>query len=894
MKKIVPECVSAAPSTQGHPSESDLRFGQLVVSHGFVTSEQVRECLRLRYEYVTQRIRPIPRLGDLLVSHGYLTAEQCERARRETAAVPAKQGDPPKGAAGMPDAVAEALLTARNLMGKYVRVTLLGEGGMGEVWRAWDRDLSRWVALKILKPGSLDELGQFQREARTVAKLVHPNVAAVYDVGEHLGRPYIAMQIIDGCPLHTIPRDDPKLLVRLLRDACLGVHCAHEHGIIHRDLKPENIIVEERSGIATQPGGVGLKSYVVDFGLAKDVASASALSVQGAVMGTPAYMSPEQARGRGDLLGVRSDVYSLGATLFDVLTGRPPFESPDPYALMRLVVETDAPGIRSLNPAIDRDLEAVIAKCLEKSPLRRYASASELARDLDRYLGGEPVTARPLGVVYRLRKRIRRHPFLSAALLGAVLATAAVAALFISGNARYRREIVAGESDHTRALKAADLCRRALESIKEAKTLWRIRSSRREQWEQLLEEADSLADQALWTYPDLPACHQTRGELLEARGRWREAALSFRQALRHDPSSAGSWYSVGVCNVELFNAVMMQPGFIEVGLPEDEILALRERQAEPFKKCAQEAFHRYSQLRGDRETNSVSTRCAEAAFALAEGRMEEAERACDELLQATQTDERVWLLKAKVSCFRGDYVCARETLDTLIGEVMPHLAEAYYLRGWVRQKTKDLQGAIADCSRALDLNPSLPASYVTRAWAKAGLNDDAGAEVDAAAAIASDATCAPAYYARGWVRETRGDLTGAVEDYGSLVALYPTNAAAYKIRGWAFERKGDPDHALEDYKKSLSLGHGESRDYANCARMRLRLGELDGAVRDYTEAIRLGTSGRLLAERGQAYLAQKEYSQALRDFRAAEVEDESLGPELAPLIRECEGVIPPC
>jgi tetratricopeptide (TPR) repeat protein len=874
------------------PSESDLRFGQLVVSQGFVTPKQVRECLRLRYELQSHGSKkPTPRLSELLVAKGYITPEQCERVMRSTSSSLPAGSDPNAIPPELPPEAAAAAQMPGNILGRYVRVRKLGEGGMGEVWRAWDRDLQRWVALKFLRIDNLGELARFQREAQTVAKLSHPNIAAIYDVGDHGGRPYIAMQYIDGPTLNAFPADDLRVLVRLVRDACLGVHHAHENGVIHRDLKPQNIIVEGKAAPASKSSRAlnpwltapAFRPYVVDFGLAKETAVGSSVSVAGNTVGTPPYMSPEQVRGGGATLDVRSDVYSLGATLYELCAGRPPFQSTDPYDLFKMIVERDPPPLRRFNPDLDADLEHIIMRCLEKSPSRRYATALELAEDLERYLDGEPVLAKPAGVTYRLRKRMRKNVALSAALLVILLAVGGGSTLIVTGNLSRRG-----------ALEAAELSRRALESVKEAKALWRVRSSSRGQWETLFHEAETLARAALEKHPDLAAGHYTLGEIRQSQGSWPEAIRSFERAIDLDPKMPGAWYRLGLCRLELYTDTMLGPGIIEVSLPEKEGFSWRESRAEPHKKAGIAAFRRYEQLRGVKEESSPLFRCSQAAIAIAEGRYDEAEGICNEILAVTKTDEQVWLLKAMAQCSRKDYGRALETLEALIAEVMPQLSQAHYLIGWVREKQKDFPKAIAACTRALELNPSCAAASVTRAWARCGMNDEGGMIEDATRAMENDPACAPAYYARGWARERRNELKAAVEDYGKIVALHPDYAPIYTIRAWTLEKMEDWSRALNDYVKAVALGSHEAHDLANCGRVRCHLGEYEAAIEDYTRALqRPSPEAVLYAERGNAYLALKRFPPALQDFRAALKLDGSLRSALGPLIAQCDGAGPP-
>ncbi len=352
----------------------DLQLGELLVSQGLAGRERVDECLSFLARLVEEGVTPLPRLGDLLVRKGYLTPDQAQATLRPPS------GKSPFPAAEAPREVAEAAGDPGRAVGKYVKVARLGglgAGGMGEVWRAWDRDLRRWVALKFLHHEDPDQLARFRREAQTAAALSHPNIASVYEVGEADGKPFIAMQYVAGQTLATFPRNDLRLLAGLVRDAALALHHAHERGVIHRDLKPANLMVE------------GSRVYVMDFGLARPTAVGSSLSVSGAVIGTPAYMAPEQARGESRRVTPASDVYGLGAALYELLADRPPFQESEVYALLRRIEEDDPEPVRRRNPAVARDLETIVMKCLEKDPARRYASARELADDLTRWLAGD-------------------------------------------------------------------------------------------------------------------------------------------------------------------------------------------------------------------------------------------------------------------------------------------------------------------------------------------------------------------------------------------------------------------------------------------------------------------------------------------------------------------------
>jgi len=308
----------------------------------------------------------------------------------------------------------------------------IGRGGMGVVYEAFDRELRRPVALKVL--GQVRGLSQearqrFLREARAAARLVHPHIAAVYDAEPEA----IAMQRVRGPTLAEAELRDPRELAALIRDAALAIHYAHGEGVVHRDLKPANLMYEpgERPHV-----------FVMDFGLAKEIAVDATVSASGVAVGTPAYMAPEQVHGT-DEVGPRSDVYGLGATLYACLAGRPPFEERDVVRLLRRVVEDDPPPLRSIAPdggRIDADLATIVAKCLAKEPAARYASALALASDLERWLNGEPIQARPPSVVYRLRRFVsRRQGVITVGLLAAAGAFL-VALPFIVG-ARQRRQV---------------------------------------------------------------------------------------------------------------------------------------------------------------------------------------------------------------------------------------------------------------------------------------------------------------------------------------------------------------------------------------------------------------------------------------------------------------------
>jgi serine/threonine-protein kinase len=315
---------------------------------------------------------------------------------------------------------------------RYENVEFLGAGGMGRVFKARDPRLNRVVALKFLRDNDPEQVRRLLREAKAQASIDHTNICKVYEVGEAAGQSYIAMQYIEGRSLREMKGEisiDAK--IEIMRKVAEAMHEAHRLGVIHRDIKLANIMLESGDGGALRP-------YIMDFGLAQ-VADAAGDSRVGLVEGTPAYMSPEQAQGQTGRLDRRTDVYSIGACLYELLVDRPPFVGAGSLdVIMKLIHEEPAP-LRAQNAAVPPDLEAIVLKCLEKEPERRYDSARALAEDLKRYLDGEPVLAQRASLGYRLLKKARKNKPLVAV---AGVALAAVLALAGFG---VRMEVRAGE-----------------------------------------------------------------------------------------------------------------------------------------------------------------------------------------------------------------------------------------------------------------------------------------------------------------------------------------------------------------------------------------------------------------------------------------------------------------
>ncbi len=298
--------------------------------------------------------------------------------------------------------------------GDYEVLGVLGSGAMGVVYEARQVSLNRTVALKMIRAGAFagdDELRRFQNEAEAIARLDHPHIVPIYEVGEHEGKRYFSMKLIAGPCLSnalTSYTTDPQAAARLLITIVEAVQHAHERGILHRDLKPSNILLDEKG----QP-------HVTDFGLAKQLEGEDGLTKTGAVLGTPAYMAPEQATGRNNLVTTSSDVYGLGAILYTVLTGKPPFDGDSTLQTLDMVRLEQPRAPSRINRKVPRDLEIVCLKCLEKEPERRYPSAHALAADLRRFLSGRPIKARRASFLEKSWRWCRRQP--SIAVLSAAL-----------------------------------------------------------------------------------------------------------------------------------------------------------------------------------------------------------------------------------------------------------------------------------------------------------------------------------------------------------------------------------------------------------------------------------------------------------------------------------------
>src|SRR2546423_1839769 len=348
--------------------------------------------------------------------------------------------DPGRPASSMPattpnDVAPASQKTARAAdllgeLGDYELLEEVGRGGQGVVFRARQKSLNRIVALKVISWGqgaSKAHLKRFRLEAEAAARLEHPGIVPIHEVGERDGSCYFSMKFVEGGQLDEVARSatadsssgarEPmpiRRAVELIAKVARTVHYAHEHGILHRDIKPGNILLDVKG-----------EPHLTDFGLARLVESESSVTHTLDVLGTPSYMAPEQAVGNNAAVSSVTDVYGIGAVLYQLLTGQPPFAGGATYETIKLLLDTEPKKPRLLNPKIDRELSTICLKCLEKDPKRRYTSALALAEDLERWLRHEPIQARRTGIFARGKKWVRRNP--TSALLAASLMALAAA-----------------------------------------------------------------------------------------------------------------------------------------------------------------------------------------------------------------------------------------------------------------------------------------------------------------------------------------------------------------------------------------------------------------------------------------------------------------------------------
>ncbi len=751
--------------------------------------------------------------------------------------------------------------------GPYVLVEELGRGAMGVVWKAWDIRLRRTVALKQVHAdptGSSERIERFEREARLAARLRHPHILPIHEVGVHEGQHYFTTDFLVARPMDAVMNDGVPARtaigwVRMVADA---LHHAHGQGVVHRDVKPSNILIDAEG-----------RAWLTDFGVAKETAlealpgtQGTTLTATGSLVGSPQYMSPEQARGQVRELGPATDQFSLGVVLYEVLAGRPPFQGDSLRELLNAVVERDPVPPRVFQPRVHIDVETICLKAMEKDPARRYPSAGALAADLARYLEGEPIEARPAPLLARAWRRCLKHPVKLTAAVLLVLAGSWAAWREVH-DAAVQRQLV--EETRRADAEARDLRRRRAQPLFEsAQRTLEVSDILARQGELAkrrdgLSEAVALLDQALAEDPEFAEAWFARARAHRYLGRREEALEDLARTIRLRDTWSAPYIERITILVDAFRD-LKDPTVSVDSLGAPMRWAFRDVSKDPRALALQATMQSDLSRVTDLGVRPEEAHYLKGAILIAQGRPEEAIASLTEAIRlfpyyadAYQKRSYPLLMLSRVDEALAD-------ADRAI-ELWPAFFDAHLYRGTVRMARQEADGARADFLKAVELDPARPEPHETlavlllmagdfegcvreatialdrrdngktlcnRAMALLALDKHAEAAQDLGRAIELDPRDATAWVLRAQARIIGSDLVGARHDIDQAVMLDGDNPETLLMEASLLWNESKHEQARERCDQILGKHPEFAEAYAMRGAMRVDLGDPEGGIQD--------------------------------------------------------------
>ncbi|MFH0887667.1 MAG: DUF874 family protein [Planctomycetota bacterium] len=787
--------------------------------------------------------------------------------------------------------------TIGKVFGKYLLEKKLGQGGMGVVYLASDAILKRQVALKIMLLKSEEMIERFTREAQAMAKLKHPNIIQVYEVGTADKCHYFTMDYIKGASLEDFINDKKhrsthRRVAEIIRDIASALDYAHRQGIIHRDIKPSNILID----LNNHP-------YLMDFGLAKEVTGLDrSLTLSGSIMGTPDYMSPEQARGNKKMINHRSDIFSLGATLYHSLSGHPPFRGDELYQVLDQVVNKDPIPPSRFIRGLPKDLETICLKCMDKEQERRYQTGRELANDISRYLAGESISAKPISVVTRIFKRGKKNKTaMFSILVTAVILIAVVISLMISSASKNRqieeyRQKAYESFKENKFEEVLAMCNKILAFLphdEEIKGLLRkSESAIKEKEERIQTEKEKAKFEE-----DKMRLEKDRAKVEEEKMRLeKEKIEAEREKMRVEKERAKAEEEKMRVEKELTKAESdkMQKAKeirekakaildrVSAGIhsPDDRIKAANDAlKIDPsYGDAYQVMGYSYKDKKDYIKAYEYFTKAIENTPTLAYSYYERAiitayfyqnyPASIPDFNKVIELDPKGYIgyaSKGIIDFYLGNYDDAIVDCNKAI-ELKSNDGDSYNVRGYAYYQKGELKSAIADFSEAIKLIPDSERAYTNRgaAYYVLGQFDKALADYNEAIKINPNYTLP--YNNRGNLYRKQGKYDLAMAEYNKAIKINPDDVASHNNRGLTYEKKGDMDSAFADYNKAIEIDPKCAEAHNSRGNIYKKKGELDLAIKDYTKAIDLKPNlAEVYINRSYTYKDKGDISKAITD-----------------------------